>query len=212
MPKINLKIASKNDFNFLLFLRNQRVIRNISLNKNKIGINEHSNWIKSFSSNKHNKIYIVLSGKEKIGYIRYSFIYLNIYEISICLKKKYHSKNIGSIALEKSEQNFNNDSIIVSKILIKNKISQNFFEKNNYTILKKKKNEIYFYKILHKNYKNNYLKVIDSIENARKKNNLNWMRLLKLSFMINPNETKKIFKKISITDNKINKLSYKLIK
>lgn len=212
MPKIYLKIASKKDFNFLFFLRNQRDARIISLNKNKIGINEHANWIKNFNSNKKNKIYIVLSGKEKIGYIRYSFIYLNIYEISICLKTKYHNKNIGSIALEKSEHCLNNNSIIISKILIKNKISQNFFEKNNYSILKTKKNEIFFYKILNKNYKNNYLKIINLIENARKKNNLNWMRLLKLSFMINPNETKKIFKKISTTDNKINKLSYKLIK
>ena len=35
-----------------------------------------------------------------------------------------------------------------------------------------------------------YLKIIGQIEKTRKKNNKNWMDLLRLSFKYNPNESK----------------------
>ena len=64
----------------------------------------------------------------------------------------------------------------------------------------KKKNYIYFSKI------------ISSIENTRKKNNKNWMDLLRLGFKYNPDETKKILKEIFKEDRKITNLVKKMIK
>lgn len=65
-------------------------------------------------------------------------------------------------------------------------------------------------KIKH-NYKH-YLKIINSIEKTRKKNNKNWMDLMRLSFKYNSSESKKIVRGIFKEDKKINTLIKKLIK
>ena len=57
-----------------------------------------------------------------------------------------------------------------------------------------------------------YSKIISQIENVRKKNNKNWMDLLRLSFKYNPQVAKKIVKQIFSEDRRINKLVKKLIK
>ncbi len=64
----------------------------------------------------------------------------------------------------------------------------------------------------HKKKYNKYFKTIKQIENSRKKNNVNWMNLLRLSFKHNPKETKKIVKEIFRQDKTINKLVKNLVK
>tara|TARA_B100000963_G_C22502516_1_gene614517 strand:+ start:565 stop:768 length:204 start_codon:yes stop_codon:yes gene_type:complete len=63
--------------------------------------------------------------------------------------------------------------------------------------------------------KNNYSfysKKISQIEKTRKRNNRNWMDLLRLSFRYNPPEAKKILKEIFKEDKKVNKLLKELLK
>tara|TARA_B100001029_G_scaffold59262_1_gene47910 strand:+ start:86 stop:286 length:201 start_codon:yes stop_codon:yes gene_type:complete len=62
-----------------------------------------------------------------------------------------------------------------------------------------------------KNY-NYYLKIINQIEKTRKKNNKNWMDLLRLSFKVDQKESKRIVKEIFKSDDKISKLVKKLTK
>ena len=57
-----------------------------------------------------------------------------------------------------------------------------------------------------------YLKIIGQIEKTRKKNNKNWMDLLRLSFKYNPNESKKILKEIFKEDKNVNSLVERLLK
>ena len=57
-----------------------------------------------------------------------------------------------------------------------------------------------------------YLKIIGQIEKTRKKNNKNWMDILKLAFKSNPKQTAKIFSKIYKEDSAISKLAKKLTK
>ncbi len=57
-----------------------------------------------------------------------------------------------------------------------------------------------------------YLKTIKKIENIRKKNNVNWMNLLRLAFKYSPKEAAKIMSKIYVDDNSIGKLAKKLTK
>ncbi|CAN1593475.1 hypothetical protein MCEME31_00196 [Candidatus Pelagibacterales bacterium] len=57
----------------------------------------------------------------------------------------------------------------------------------------------------------NYLKIISQIENIRKKNNVNWMNILRIAFENNPKKTAKIMSKIYIDDRKISHLVKKLI-
>ena len=60
--------------------------------------------------------------------------------------------------------------------------------------------------------KKNYLKIIDEIGKVRKKNNKNWMDILKLAFLSDPKKTAKIFSRIYKEDKLISKLSKKLTK
>jgi hypothetical protein len=58
----------------------------------------------------------------------------------------------------------------------------------------------------------NYDNIINQISEIRKINNENWMNILRLCFISNPIEAKKIFKNITDNDKAINKLSRSLCK
>jgi len=60
--------------------------------------------------------------------------------------------------------------------------------------------------------KNKYLKIISEIEDIRKKNNKNWMDILRTSFMHAPKKTAKIMSRIYSDDMKIGILAKKLTK
>ena len=55
-----------------------------------------------------------------------------------------------------------------------------------------------------------YLKIIDEIEKVRTKNNVNWMDVLRLAFKNDPQESKKLIKKINNADDQISALFKKL--
>ena len=59
---------------------------------------------------------------------------------------------------------------------------------------------------------NKYLKIINKIENIRKKNNVNWMNILRLAFKKSPKEAAKIMSLIYRDDASITKLVKKLSK
>ena len=58
--------------------------------------------------------------------------------------------------------------------------------------------------------KKNYLKIISQIENIRKKNNVNWMNILRIAFKNNPKATAKTMSQIYLDDKKIGRLVRKL--
>ncbi|MAG38627.1 hypothetical protein CMO90_00910 [Candidatus Woesearchaeota archaeon] len=66
---------------------------------------------------------------------------------------------------------------------------------------KKKKNNFKYYNNL-----------INQIQNTRKKNNKNWMDLLRITFKHNPAAAKRVLRKIFNEDKRINKLVKKLTK
>jgi hypothetical protein len=57
----------------------------------------------------------------------------------------------------------------------------------------------------------NYLKIISQIENIRKKNNVNWMNILRIAFKYSPKATAKVMSKIYLDDQKISFLVKKLL-
>lgn len=59
--------------------------------------------------------------------------------------------------------------------------------------------------------KKNYLKIISQIESIRKKNNVNWMNILRLAFKHSPKNTAKVMAKIYMDDQKISDLVKKLL-
>ena len=62
-----------------------------------------------------------------------------------------------------------------------------------------------------KNYRY-YLSKINQIEKTRRKNNKNWMDLLRLSFKHNSETTKRIVRDIFIQDKRINQIVKKLLR
>ena len=69
--------------------------------------------------------------------------------------------------------------------------------------MKKKKQIILKIKKDLKRKKKNYSQIINKIQLLRKKNNINWMDILRLAMKYAPNETKKILKNINNYDKKI---------
>ncbi len=59
--------------------------------------------------------------------------------------------------------------------------------------------------------KKNYLNIISQIENIRKKNNTNWMNILRIAFKYSPKATAKVMSKIYIDDQRISSLVKKLL-
>ena len=55
-----------------------------------------------------------------------------------------------------------------------------------------------------------YHKIINQIEKIRRKNNVNWMNILKIAFKHDPKGAAKIMSKIYSEDSKISKLTKKL--
>ena len=56
----------------------------------------------------------------------------------------------------------------------------------------------------------NYLLIIKKIENIRKRNNVNWMNILRLAFKKSPKQAAKIMAKIYRDDHSISNLVKKL--
>jgi len=62
-----------------------------------------------------------------------------------------------------------------------------------------------------KNKTKKYIKIISQIENIRKKNNVNWMNILRIAIKYNPKSTAQVMSKIYSDDKKISTLVKKLI-
>jgi hypothetical protein len=205
--KIFIKKVLKSDLNFTFLLRNNKSIRKKFFNTNIISINEHKVWFLKKIKNKKDLFLVIIKDKNKIGTIRYDKKEF-YYEISISLLPKYQSKNIGSEALKASEKILKK-GMILSNIKKNNPMSLKFFINNGYSVLSKDK-KIILYKVLNNQElaKNN--KLIDQIQQIRKKNNVNWMDILRIAFESSPDKTKKVFKNIFIDDKSINAISKKL--
>ncbi len=206
MEQITIKKTKLFDSHKYFLIRNNPKNRKNSLNSSKIKIKEHDEW---FNKNYKNKYYFTCyKGKSKIGYVRGDTIGDTII-ISIALDIKNQNKNIGTQCLKLFEKRIRQNCILIAKIKKGNPISMRFFEKNGFSKLNYKKDIATYFKIKNDSAKT-YLNVINKIENVRKKNNINWMNILRIAFKNSPKETSKVFKQIHLSDGEINKLSKKL--
>jgi len=205
--KILIKKISKLDLNFTFKLRNNALIRKKFFSSNITSIKEHRKWFEKNINDKGNLFLIIKKDKSKIGFIRYEKKEF-YYDISISIIPRYQSINIGSRALKSSEEILKK-GMIISRIKKNNRNSIKFFLKNDYSILKKNKHLI-LYKVLDQKNINNNNKLIDKIELIRKKNNVNWMNILRIAYQSSPHKTKVVFKNIFKDDKSINNISKKL--
>tara|TARA_B100000242_G_scaffold93974_1_gene64068 strand:- start:619 stop:1236 length:618 start_codon:yes stop_codon:yes gene_type:complete len=203
---INLITADKKDVNYFFTLRKYDSNKFSFIKNQNLEFENHKNWFLKSLKNKKNLMYIIkLNNRSKCGYIRLD-IKSKDYYVSICIAKKFRRKGIGSKALSLIEKKINNSKIITALVNKKNLNSIEMFSKHGYTVHSKKKNYLIMTKKLNK------VKIIDQIEMIRRKNNGNWMDLLRLAYKNSPRESTMIMAKIYKDDNRISKLVKKLIK
>lgn len=65
---------------------------------------------------------------------------------------------------------------------------------------------------MNKKISNKYIKIINQIEKVRKKNNTNWMDILRVAYSYAPKKTAMIMARIYADDSKISNLAKKLTK
>ena len=148
MKNLSIKKARLKDIKFLFNLYNTSIIEKYSKTRKLIHYIDHKNWFLKNVNSEKNKIYIIYQNKIKIGYIR-----INIFEsrscfISIYLKMKKRSKNLGSICINKMlliAKNKFNIKNVYAEVLKKNIFSKFFFKKNKFKFIKylKKFNSIF---------------------------------------------------------------------
>jgi len=203
---IKLQKIKKKDYFFLFNLRNSKDGRLASINSNIINYKEHLNWVSHYI--KKNIILIIIKNKKRIGCIRLERKFKKSY-VSIVLAKEYRGKGLGEASLKLIEKFVNNKNIY--SIVLKNNLkSIALFKSSNYNIIKSYKK----YFLMKKQLKNTnkYTKIIDQIEKVRKKNNSNWMNILRIAFKYDPIMAGKEMSKIYSEDKKISALAKKLSK
>ena len=206
MNNIIIKKTVKADSKLFYQLRNNRLNRRYSHNSKNIEFDEHKKWFENNYSK--NYYFTCFYNKKKIGYIRGDNLNETI-SISIAIDKKFRKKNIATKCFELFEKKIKVNVILFARVLNKNTDSNKFFERNKFSLLKKDRKILTYYKIHHKDYEK-YLSAISKIENIRKGNNINWMNILRVAFTNSPVEASKIFKKIYSDDKTISHLSKKL--
>ena len=209
MKNIILKNSTINDCKLYFKLKYNKHNLLASINNYKETYPNHVTWMKKKLKQKMNIYKTIYFNKKKIGYLRLDKVNF-YYTISIAGVKKYYGKGYYSKALENIQRNFKKNSLLVSEIKKNNKTSIKFFERNNFIKIDDNKNILIYAKFINKYSKNNAQRIIDQIEMNRKKNNVNWMELLRLSFDNNFYKTKNIFDKIKNVDKNINILSSKI--
>jgi len=194
----------------LFDLRNNKQTRRFSLNKKKIKFEDHQKWLKNIDK-KTNKIFIILSKKKNlvIGYTRFK-IFKNSSEVSMAINQDFRNLGLSKKILLDSEKKINTN-IFKAFVHSSNIKSIALFKSANYKVIKNLGVFIKMKKVVKKK-SNKYLKIIQQIENIRKKNNSNWMNILRIAFENSPKETAKVMIQIYNQDTKISKLSKKLSK
>jgi len=128
---IKLRKLSRNDWDFVLKLRNRREYRSFFIQQHTISKKEHYAYMKKEQKNPNYACWIITYNDENVGYVR-----ILDGDIGIALEKKYHGKGIGSKALKLLEKEAKKLRIkkLVGRVMIHNESSKKIFLKNNYRL------------------------------------------------------------------------------
>lgn len=139
MKKKSIKKATLKDIKFLFNLYNASIVENYSKTKNIIKYKNHKIWFLKNLNSKDYKIYILYYNDCKIGYIRINIFKLSSCYVSIYIKKRHRSKNLGSfylnVLLKIIKKKFHIYNVY-AEVLKKNILSKFFFTKNQFKLIK----------------------------------------------------------------------------
>jgi RimJ/RimL family protein N-acetyltransferase len=198
-----LRSCTFEDWQFLLSLRNDPLTRENSLNREKVDVENHKEWLKNSLQNDNRKIYIAEVNNNPVGMIREDLIEESNIVLSWAVSPSSRGRGYGTQMLN----NITNDRVetFYAHIKSSNVPSAKMALKNNFT-LESETDSLCVYK------KRGFYEIISDIENVRRNNNVKWMDVLRLSFKTAPKEAKKLFCEINKNDMKVSELLQELIK
>jgi L-amino acid N-acyltransferase YncA len=213
--KLTVSKATENDSADIWKWRNDKHTRQMSITKDEVDWEAHSNWYKNSLENKNCYIYVgIIDATKKVGMCRFDVNETkNTAEVSINLNHEFRNKKISSLLLQKAIDVFNETQNLDLTATIKKENTESIKCFIGCNFIYDSGDEEYIYYKLQKKQDNNIqskLKLIDEIEKIRTANNVNWMDLLRLAFTNAPEETKLLIRKINTDDNKISALFAKL--
>jgi|TARA_B100001964_G_scaffold16379_1_gene16952 RimJ/RimL family protein N-acetyltransferase len=200
----------KKDIWFLFKLKNDKDNIKNSINSKRITKKQHKIWFFRKLKSRNDKIFIIKKKNKKIGYIRFDKK-KSFYEVSIALIKKFRGKKLSTKFLLEAENNIES-SKFTAKIRHNNHKSFALFKSANYSYKRKKRFILMKKNLQNKDISKKYLKIINKIQEIRKKNNKNWMDVLKIAFRYSPKEASKIMSSIYTSDRRIAILTKNLTK
>jgi len=129
--EINLKKCTKDNWDFILSLRNDFYKNSLYIQVKPLTKIEHYEYMEKQSKNPNFYQWIAVMDEEIIGYIR---ILDNA--INIMVSKEYHDQGIGSIMLKLLEIEAKKLGItkLIGLVRIDNKGSEKIFQKNDYQL------------------------------------------------------------------------------
>ena len=129
--EINLKKWTKDNWDFILSLRNDFYKNSLYIQVKPLTKTEHYEYMKKQSKNPNFHQWITVMDEKIIGYIR---ILDNA--INIMVSKEYHDQGIGSIMLKLLEIEAKKLGItkLIGLVRIDNKSSTKIFQKNDYQL------------------------------------------------------------------------------
>ena len=128
---VSFRKVTKNDWDYILILRNNESFQLNFYEQHKISKQEHYDYLEKQENNPHFFNWIICSNNEDVGYVR---ILDN--DVSIIIDEKYHGQGIGENAINilENEAKLLGLKKLVGKMMIDNKASEKIFLKNNFKL------------------------------------------------------------------------------
>ena len=142
--RFEFKKVEQRDWKTLLQWRNNSLTKEMSLNKKKITLKEHLEYMSEIKSNKKINQFLFIHLNNKIGTLKEDFSDNSIKYLSYTINPKYRKKGYGNLMMYLYL--FENSGTFVCEVKKNNIASINMCERNNF-ILHKEKQETYIYKL-----------------------------------------------------------------
>ena len=128
---LKLRKITKNDWDFVLKLRNKKKYRSFFIQQHTISKKEHYAYMSKQESNPDYFCWIIFNDSIRIGYVRVLDL-----DIGIAIDDKFHNKGYGAKALSLLEKEAKKVGItkLVGRVMIHNESSKKIFLNNDYKL------------------------------------------------------------------------------
>lgn len=126
---MRLRMVKKEDWDYILKLRNNKKIRSNFYNQHTISKKEHYSYLEKQEKNPKFFNFVICDNSKDVGYVR-----LLDNDVSIIVDTDYNHKGIGSKTLKLLELEAKKLGLkkLIGRVMVHNESSKRIFEKNNY--------------------------------------------------------------------------------